>query len=217
MQKVVIFGTRDFAQLAHFYLLHDSPYEVVAFSVSAAYMVDESSFEGLPLVPFETVETVYPPGEFAFFVPMSPTRMNRDREAIYLAAKQKGYQLISYVSSHSYIAPGTVIGDNCFIWENNTVQPFARIGNNVTICSGNIVGHHARVGNHVFLSNTVLTGHTVVGDYCFFGVNSCVKECLTIAEGTYVAMNSAVVCDTEPWSVYRGNIAVKQQKSSQGI
>ena len=82
MQKVVIFGTRDFAQLAHFYLLHDSPYEVVAFSVSAAYMADESSFEGLPLVPFETVETVYPPGEFAFFVPMSPTRMNRDREAI---------------------------------------------------------------------------------------------------------------------------------------
>jgi len=31
MEKVVIFGTEELAQVAHFYLTHDSPYEVVAF------------------------------------------------------------------------------------------------------------------------------------------------------------------------------------------
>ena len=214
MNKVVVFGIRDFAQLALYYLTHDSPYEVAAFSVSQQYMVGKTQFEGLPLVAFENVEQRYPPDAYDFFVPMSPSNMNRDRAKVYLAAKQKGYKLISYVSSRSIILPGTEIGENCFIWENNTVQPFARIGNNVTVCSGNIIGHHAQIGDHVFLANTVLTGHTVVGPYCFFGVNSCVRECLNIAEGTYVAMNAAVASDTEPWSVYSGNIAEKQEKSS---
>ena len=214
MKKIVIFGTRDFAQLALYYLTNDSPYEVVAFAVSSDYLAGRTSFEGLPLVAFEEVEKAFPPDQFGFFVPMSPTNMNRDREKVYLATKKKGYELISYVSSRAIVLPGTKIGENCFIWENNTIQPFVEIGNNVTVCSGNIIGHHARIGDHVFLANTVLTGHTVVGPYCFFGVNSCVRECLHIAEGTYLAMNSAVVCDTEPWSVYRGNIAVKQEKSS---
>lgn len=214
MNKIVIFGMRDFAQLALYYLTHDSPYEVAAFSVSQQYMAGKNEFEGLPLVPFENVEQLYPADTYDFFVPMSPTNMNRDRAKVYLEVKNKGYALISYVSSRSIILPGTVIGENCFIWENNTVQPFAKIGNNVTICSGNIIGHHAQIGDHVFLANTVLTGHTVVGPYCFFGVNSCVRECLNIAEGTYVAMNAAVACDTEPWSVYGGSIAEKQGKSS---
>ena len=214
MKKVVVFGTKDFAQLAFFYLQHDSPYEVVAFSVNQTYLGAATSFEGLPLVPFEVVEKIYSPEQYAFFVPMAPTRMNKDREKIYLEAKQKGYELISYVSSRSTVYSNNQIGENCFIWENNTFQPYAIIGNNVTVCTGNIIGHHVLVGDHVFLANAVLTGHVTVGSYCFFGVGTSVREGVTIAAGTYVAMNSAVVADTEPWSVYRGHIAAKQEKSS---
>ena len=214
MKKVVVFGTKDFAQLAFFYVQHDSPYEVAAFSVNRAYLGGVASFEGLPLVPFEDVEKFYPPDQYAFFVPMAPTRMNKDREKIYLETKQKGYELISYVSSRSTVYPNNRIGENCFIWEDNTFQPYAAIGNNVTVCTHNIIGHHAQVGDHVFLANAVLTGHTRIGNYCFFGVGTSVREGVTVAEGTYVAMNSAIVADTEPWSVYRGPGAVKQKKSS---
>lgn len=31
MGKVVLFGTEELAQVAHFYLTHDSPYEVNCF------------------------------------------------------------------------------------------------------------------------------------------------------------------------------------------
>ncbi len=33
MCKIVISGVRDYAELAHYYLTHNSPDEVVAFSV----------------------------------------------------------------------------------------------------------------------------------------------------------------------------------------
>ena len=86
MSKVVIFGIQDFASLAHFYLKEDSPHQVVGFTVTQEYMPSEEAFEGLPVVPFEQLETHYPPQEYAFFAPMSHRKMNKLRETIYIMA-----------------------------------------------------------------------------------------------------------------------------------
>ncbi|HZS06230.1 MAG TPA: acetyltransferase [Blastocatellia bacterium] len=210
MAKVIIFGVRDFASLAHFYLRHDSPHEVVAFSVNEAYLPTERSFEGLPVCPFEGVEQRFSPAEYKFFAPMSHGRMNRLRESVYLAIREKGYELISYVSSRATIFPGTPVGDNCFILEDNTIQPFTAIGNNVVLWSGNHIGHHSVIRDHVlFTSHVVLSGHCTVEPYSFFGVNATVRDGLHIAEGSLIAMAAAVVKDTEPWGVYKGSPAKK--------
>src|SRR6267378_2027070 len=163
MAKVIIFGVQDFAQLAHFYLQHDSEHEVVAFSVNEQYLPEERTFQDLPVVAFENIEQVYPPVEFHFFAPMSPSRMNRLRESVYRQIKAKGYGLISYVSTKATVFPGVPIGDNCFILEDNTIQPFTAIGNNVVLWSGNHIGHHSVIKDHVsFTSHVVLSGHCIV-------------------------------------------------------
>jgi len=204
MARVIIFGTRDTAELAHFYLSHDSEHEVVAFTVSSDYL-KEKFFRGLPVVPFERVEEIYPPDDFAFFVPMTARKMNRIREKFYFAAKEKGYSFISYVSSRATVFPGAKIGENCFILEDNTIQPFTPIGNNVVMWSGNHIGHHGLIKDHVFFtSHVVLSGHCVVEPYCFFGVNSTIRDGMHIAEGTLVAMGACVIENTEPWGVYQG-------------
>ena len=152
MADVVIFGVLDTAELAHFYLTHDSEHEVVAFCLTKEYL-EEDTFRGLPVVPFEEVEKLYPPAEYKFFAPMTARNMNRNRERIYNQAKAKGYELISYISSKATVFPGAQIGDSCFILEDNTIQPFVRIGNNVVLWSGNHIGHHAKVGDHCYISN----------------------------------------------------------------
>jgi len=146
---------------------------------------------------------------------MSHRKMNRLREGIYLQIKAKGYPLISYVSSRATVFPGTPIGENCFILENNTIQLYASIGNNVMMWAGNLIGHHSQVKDHVFFSSHVaLAGHCVVEPYCFFGVNSSIRGGLHIAEGTYVAMSAAIAKDTEPWCTYLGIYARKGLVSS---
>jgi len=215
MAKVIIFGVQDFAQLGKFYLQQDSEHEVVAFSVNEQYMPEGKTFEGLPVVAFENVETVYSPAEFKFFAPMSPSRMNRLRESVYRKIKEKGYELISYVSSKATVFPGAQIGDNCFILEDNTIQPFTSIGNNVVLWSGNHIGHHSVIKDHVsFTSHVVLSGHCTVEPFAFFGVNATVRDGIHIAEGSFIAMAAAVVMNTEPWGVYKGNPAKKGDKLS---
>jgi sugar O-acyltransferase (sialic acid O-acetyltransferase NeuD family) len=209
MAKVIIFGVLDTADLAHYYLEHDSEHEVVAFSVNREY-IQEESFRGLPLIAFEDVENIFPPSDYSFFAPMTGRNMNRNREAVYNQVKAKGYQFISYISSHATILDRKVIGENCFILEDNTIQPFTTVGNNVVMWSGNHIGHHGQIKDHVFFtSHVVMSGHCVIESYSFFGVNSTIRDYMTIAQGTLVGMASAVTKDTEEWGIYIGNPAKK--------
>ncbi|SEI74226.1 sugar O-acyltransferase, sialic acid O-acetyltransferase NeuD family [Dyadobacter sp. SG02] len=208
MAKVIVFGVLDTAELAHYYLTHDSDHEVIAFTVNRQY-IEHDNFHGLPVVAFEDVETLFPPSDYKFFAPMTGRNMNRNREAIYNHAKAKGYQFISYISSRATLF-GNEIGDNCFILEDNTIQPFTTIGNNVVLWSGNHIGHHGQIKDHVFFtSHVVLSGHCVVESYSFFGVNSTIRDYTTIAQGTLVGMATAIMKETEEWGVYIGNPAKK--------
>lgn len=218
MANIIIFGVQDFAELAHFYLLHDSEHEVVAFSVSKNYIPEDLVFHGLPVIPFEGIGESHPPEEFKFFAPMSPRNMNQLRKSVYDKIKIKGYECISYVSSRATVFPDAQIGENCFILEDNTLQPYTPIGNNVVLWSGNHIGHHCVVKDHVtFTSHVVLSGHCTVESYCFFGVNSTIRDGLTIAEGSMIAMGASITKDTEPWSVYKGVPARKSDVSSRDI
>lgn len=209
MSKVIIFGVKDFAELAHFYLESDSPHDVAAFTVSEKFLAEEKTFLGLPVVPFENIEKQFPIEEYRFFAPMSAKNMNRDRQNIFREIKRKGYRCISYVSSRATVF-NNEIGENCFILEDNTLQPFTSIGDNVVLWSGNHIGHHGAIGDHVtFTSQVVMSGHCSIGSNSFFGVNATLRDGLNIAEGTFVAMASAVTADTDAWSVYKGNPAEK--------
>ncbi|MRX67916.1 sugar O-acyltransferase, sialic acid O-acetyltransferase NeuD family [Flavobacterium resistens] len=217
MAKVIIFGIQDFAELAHYYLENDSEHEVVAFSVNAQYLPENNSFCGLPIIAFENIEEKYPVADFKFFAPMAPNKMNGLREKIYYEIKAKGYEMISYISSKATLFNNS-IGDNCFILENNTIQPFVSIGNNVILWSGNHIGHHSVIKDHImFTSHVVLSGHCTVENYCVFGVNATIRDGLTIAEGTFVAMAASVIKNTHAWKMYKGNPAMASEKSSKDL
>lgn len=208
MAKVIIFGLQDFAELAHYYLQTDSPHEVVAFCVHQAYLPATKLFKNLPVVAFEEVEQLFPPADYAFFAPMAPKKMNTVRQQVYEDILQKGYQMISYISSRATVLNDGAIGHNCFILEDNTIQPFTTIGHNVVLWSGNHIGHHSRIGNHVQItSHVVISGHCVIEDHVFMGVNATIRDGITIAQGTLVGMGAVVGKPTQAWSVYTGNPA----------
>ena len=202
MAKVVVFGNSSWASLAQFYLTHDSPHDVVAFTVDSAYLKEER-FSGLPVVPFETVEKLYPPGEYSMFVPISFTKMNHLRAQKYAEAKAKGYELISYVSSKATTWPGFKCGDNCFIFEDNTIQPYVAIGDDVVMWSGNHIGHRADIGDHCFISShVVVSGYVKVGAYSFLGVNATLRDDISIGESNVIGAGAVIMKDTEPNEVY---------------
>jgi sugar O-acyltransferase (sialic acid O-acetyltransferase NeuD family) len=218
MADVVIFGTRDFASLAHFYLRHDSPHSVVGFTVHREFLPGSGEFEGLPVAAFEDLERRFPASQVSAFAPLSHRRMNRLRKEIYQAFKERGYSLISYISSRATHFQGTHFGENCFILEDNTIQPFVSVGDNVVLWSGNHIGHHTSLGDHVFVtSHVVVSGHCVIGPHSFLGVNATIKDQVTLGEGTLVGMGALVARNTEPWTIYKADATRASKVSSADI
>jgi len=202
--SLIIFGTGDIAQLAHYYFSNDSDYKVEAFTVDSEY-IKENEFCGLPVVRFEDITAKYPPSKYSFFVALSYSKLNQIRKEKYYKAKSLGFSLATYVSSHSTILNQYRIGENCFILEDNTIQPFVTIGNNITLWSGNHIGHHSTIHDHCFLaSHIVVSGGVEIGEECFIGVNATLRDHIVVGAKTVIGAGSLILADTEPESVYIG-------------
>lgn len=194
-RKLIIIGDSAFAEIAYEYFVHDSPYEVVAFSVEKEFLKRQELF-GLPVVPFETISDLYAPSEHYFFAANVYTNLNQLRTRLYREAKQKGYSPASYVSSHAFIWRNCKIGEHCFIFENNVVQPFASLGDNVVLWSGNHIGHHSVIKDNCFISShVVVSGFVEVGESCFVGVNTTMANNITIGDNCLIGAAALVLAD----------------------
>jgi sugar O-acyltransferase (sialic acid O-acetyltransferase NeuD family) len=202
VSDVVLFGIGDFAQVALEYLRRDSPHEVVAFTVHERY-VEAPELLGLPVVPFEGLEETHPPSGFAMFVAVGFSRVNRTRRELYDECRNRGYELISYVSSKAIHLGDVDVGDNCFIFEANVIQPFVRIGNDVIVWSGNHIGHHAQIGDHCFIaSHVVISGNVRIGEETFVGVNATFRDGVAVGPRNVVGAGALIMKDTEEGDVY---------------
>ena len=209
MKKIVIIGAGETATLAYEYFTHDSPYEVCAFAVGKDYLTQDR-FCGLPLVAYEDVEKLYPPEEYGAFVAMVGTELNRQRTRFYHQTKAKGYKLVSYISSRAFVWHNVEIGDNCFILEDNTLQPFSKVCNNVVMWSGNHLGHRS-----VIKDNCLITAHVVICGFCeigtntYIGVNASIADKVKVADDNFIAMGAVIGKNTQENAIYKGNPAVK--------
>jgi len=201
-KKVIIIGTSSNARLAKFYFETDSDYETVAFAVNKQYAT-EATFEGLPLVALEEVTTLYPPSEFEAFVAVGYNQMNKVREKLYNETKALGYTMASYISSRCSFLTQFPVGDNLFILEDNTVQPYVKVGNNVVMWSGNHIGHDSTIEDHCYLtSHVVISGFVLVKNNSFLGVNATIRDGVTIAAETLVGGGAVIMKDTAEKGVY---------------
>jgi sugar O-acyltransferase (sialic acid O-acetyltransferase NeuD family) len=203
-KSLVIFGTGDIAHLAHYYFGIDSEYETVAFTVDSEY-IKGPVFCGLPVIAFEELVLKYPPETHKLFIALSYSKLNSIRKQKYCAAQELGYEFASYISSRATILNEGMVGQNCFILEDNTVQPFVSIGNNVTLWSGNHIGHHSVIRDHSFVaSHVVVSGGVEIGEQCFIGVNATLRDHIKVGDRCVVGAGAILLGDADPEGVYIG-------------
>lgn len=201
MAKVVVFGIGQIAEIACYYLTNDSEHDVVGFTVDREFL-NTDKFHDLPVVAYEELIKAYPPGEFKMFVPISYKKVNKFRAEKFADVKAKGYECVSYISSKATYYD-TPVGENCFIFENNVIQPFTEIGDNCILWSGNHIGHHTVIKDHCFLaSHVVVSGSVTIGEYSFLGVNATIRDNVTLGKENVVGAGSLILSDTEDRAVF---------------
>lgn len=202
MKPVVIFGTGILAKSIYFYLTNDSEYKITAFTVDGACM-DSKVFEGLPIVPFEEVQNIFPPEEFDMFIALGYQNQNSLRARKFQEAKEKGYKLISYICSKSTVWDNLKLGENCFIGENNILQPYVTIDDNVFMWSGNSIAHDTHINRNCFITAcAAIAGEVEVGENCFIGINSTIRDQIKVAKNCTIGANAFIsrnTCENETY------------------
>ncbi len=202
MKKLVIYGCGSIAEVADFYFGTDSDYEVCAFT-NASEFIDGKVFRDRPVVAFEDVEKYYPTADYDMFIAVGYAKTNQVRQQRFAEARAKGYNCATYISSRAMYY-GTPVGENCFILENNVIQPFVKIGNNVTLWSGNHIGHHSEIKDHCFISShVVVSGLCRIHENCFLGVNSTLRDNVELGKFTVVSSGAIVMKNCEQRTLVR--------------
>jgi sugar O-acyltransferase (sialic acid O-acetyltransferase NeuD family) len=192
MNDILIFGNGKIADVIYYYATRECNFNVVAFTVDEKYILDER-FHGLPVVPFDKVETIYNTYKYGMFIAIGYHDLNRLRESKCIEAKAKGFNLVSIVSPKTNLPQTVKYGENCFIMPPSVIHPEVVIGNNTFIWSGAMVGHHSIIGENCWLTScTNISGVVTTGSNCFFAVNSTVGHGVKIGNRCFIGANALV-------------------------
>ena len=68
MKDIIIFGANDFGRILKYYLEEDNdPRKICAFTMNKEYIKDDT-FCGLPIIPFEEINSTYSPDEYEILI-----------------------------------------------------------------------------------------------------------------------------------------------------
>jgi sugar O-acyltransferase (sialic acid O-acetyltransferase NeuD family) len=203
--NIIIYGTSPAAIQSHYDFTTDTDHNVVAFTVEQKE-IKEAEFLGLPVVPFETIESVFPPAEYGMFIAIYFNRVNSVRRIKYEEAKAKGYTLVNYVSSKAIVWPELKLGENCMICDGANVRPFTRIGTDTFIMPGATIGHDAMVGDHCYLAiGAVILAGANVESCSVIGANATILNSVTVARECVISAGAVVHKNTKEKGVYTVN------------
>ncbi len=202
MSRIVLFGTGRGADVAYRMLKGDTNHEIVGFTVDGARL-DRSEFRGLPVVAYEDVEKHFPPEDYRMLILLGYQGMNGVRERKFREAKAKGYTLESYVASNIFRVEPLNIGENCFIFDNQSISLDVKIGNNVVMWSSNHIGDLTEISDHAWISSHVTVAASArILERAFLGIGCTVSNGVKIGQGSLIGAHVMVSTDTEPDSVH---------------
>lgn len=200
--KVLIYGNGSIARILYSYARHNM--DVCGFTVDDVCIREsQSTFCGRPLVPFNMVETIFPPQDHKIIIAIGFIDMNELREKKYLEAKEKGYSFGHYIHPSVMIHDDVSFGENSIILDHVSIHPGCRIGNSTFISSNVNIGHDCTVGAFNWINGGVMiAGGCDIGQGCFFGVNSSVGQGVRMGKRNFVAANTLINKSTKDGEVY---------------
>lgn len=203
---IIIVGTNPYSLTLH-KILQKEGINVIAYSTYKEF-ITEKEIEGLPIVAFEDIDSLYEKDTYKLLNTIGYSKMNSIRSKVYYDIKNKKYPIYTFISKDAYVITPEFIGEGSIIMPMSYIGPFVKTG----VC--NIVNpqcnlsHHIEIGDFNFIGRGTISGGSVkIGNHCFIGLHSTIKNKIDIADYTLIGAGSNVLKSTEPYSVNVGNPA----------
>lgn len=203
MEKIIILGDKQFAELAYYQFKSESNFDVVSFAVDEAYL-DKTHFLGLPVVAYERLAEIYDKQAVSIFIAIGISQCNQLRAKKVNQVKEDGYRIASFVSSKASVLGPLSIGENVMVMEGCLIHPGVSIGDNSIVWSGSRIAMHTEIGKHCWITSATIGERCKIGNNTFIGLNATINPNVCIAEFNVIDSGAVMGHDTLPEQVYRG-------------
>lgn len=199
-KNLVLYGNGCFAQLMKWYIEHDSIKRIAAFTVEKD-CIASSEFEGLPLIPFEEIESQFTPSKTEILICIGYTKMNNIRKRIFYECKKKGYGIAQFIHS-SAILSDVKLGEGNIILENTLIEPFVSIGSCNLIWYKSTIAHNCMIGDFNTITGMVsICGFVEIKNNCFIGSGAIIRDKLRLNDYTLLGAATYLAHDTQKYNV----------------
>lgn len=205
MKKLIIFGKTSMACIIAEYIKECSAAEIVAFTVDSPYLDDKTELEGVPLVPFETIQNKFSPEKYELLIVMSSvSKVPHLKHQKMEEAKRKGYTLFSFIHPSSFIAKSVKLGENTIICPQVVIEPRVIIGNGVFIRSAAYISHETIIGDYTYIAPRVaFSGLIKVGKHCFIGTNATIRDKVEIGDDALIGAGAVILKNVKEKAVVK--------------
>lgn len=201
-KQVVILGDTEFAEELYQVMITEG-IEVVAFSVDKDYM-KSNTFCNLPMFPFEDIENNIDMNTVEVALALGYSHMNEVRKNKYEECKKRKFNIATFCSERAFIYTKS-IGEGCIIMPSVYIGPSVEVGVCNVFKSRISIPHHNVVGNfNWFASGCTLGGGAKIGNNCFIGLCTTVRNSISVADYTFTAATSYLHKDTIEGRAYMG-------------
>lgn len=200
--NIIIFGAGKFAESMEYEFTNESAYTVCGFCVEGKFFTKQR-INNLPVIDFKNIEICYPPHKYRLFIALG---LNKDRQRIFDLAKNKGYEMISHISSKAITYKNLIYGENTFVSAGSRIGPFVSIGYN-SLLIGPSMGHHITIGSHCMLSDSTFGGNVNIGDFSFIGMNATIQQNVQIGTNNIIGMGCIIEKNTKDNQIYHAGKA----------
>ena len=136
------------------------------------------------------------------------------RELLYQKVLDHGMHIATLIDPTALISPTAKIGRGSIIFAHSVIASNVTICENVLIQPVVIVGHDIYVGKHSVISTGVSPGGADhIGERVYIGMNTTIREKITIGDDTIIGMGSVVQRDIDAEMIVMGNPARPIQRN----
>jgi sugar O-acyltransferase (sialic acid O-acetyltransferase NeuD family) len=202
--KLLIYGASGLAKEVYDLIMRSMPnrWEKIYFIDD---FKDEEPFYLAERIKFSTVENQFNPNEFEGVVAVGEPMY---RELLAGKLCKVGIKLATLIDSTAIVSPNAEIQEGVIVCEKVSIHAGVKISRGVLIQPSAIIGHDIKIGEYsVIGTNCAPGGDTVFGKKVYTGMNSTIKEKLTIGDEAVIGMGAVVYRDVDSGATVVGNPA----------
>jgi sugar O-acyltransferase (sialic acid O-acetyltransferase NeuD family) len=189
-QKVLVLGTKTFAEEVADVISEIAGVEVAGFVENMDHSLCEKKLRGLPVYWVDKISELAK--THTAVCGLGTTKRHLFVEQV----KKQGLNFSTLVHPSARISANSTLDEGVFVSSAVVVAAYSELGGHTSVNRGALIGHHTKIGSFVTVGpGANIAGNCQIGDCTYIGIGAIIIDHIKIGNNSVIGASSVVTKD----------------------